>query len=229
VTEFKFCPKCGDRLHTLNGRLVCQGCGYIFYRNPTGDRSKRANNPPRPPCPRAVQRSLVYPLWLFGVGRGSAGRGSTGVLGGNRTSSGNWARLYCSLQLSQPPVPHGGDLVSWQCHWRASTGRRRLGRCRLLPAGFLAGQSGLPYRQAGIRATQAVILNFPFDLSMDNRLPQRYHSPILAPKVFSLSTPHKIKPALVFPAKAGIQKPRFWVPAYAGTTGFSQLPCRNWE
>jgi len=36
VTEFQFCPKCGDRLHTLNGRLVCQGCGYIFYRNPTG-------------------------------------------------------------------------------------------------------------------------------------------------------------------------------------------------
>ena len=35
VTEFQFCPKCGDRLHTLNGRLVCQGCGYIFYRNPT--------------------------------------------------------------------------------------------------------------------------------------------------------------------------------------------------
>ena len=35
MTEFKFCPKCGDRLHTLNGRLVCQGCGYIFYRNPT--------------------------------------------------------------------------------------------------------------------------------------------------------------------------------------------------
>ena len=34
MTEFQFCPKCGDRLHTLNGRLVCQGCGYIFYRNP---------------------------------------------------------------------------------------------------------------------------------------------------------------------------------------------------
>ena len=35
MTEFQFCPKCGGRLHTLNGRLVCQGCGYIFYRNPT--------------------------------------------------------------------------------------------------------------------------------------------------------------------------------------------------
>ena len=34
VTEFQFCPKCGDRLHTLDGRLVCQGCSYIFYRNP---------------------------------------------------------------------------------------------------------------------------------------------------------------------------------------------------
>ena len=35
MTEFQFCPKCGDRLQTLNGRLVCQGCGYVFYRNPT--------------------------------------------------------------------------------------------------------------------------------------------------------------------------------------------------
>jgi len=35
VIDFQFCPKCGDRLHTVNGRLVCQGCGYIFYRNPT--------------------------------------------------------------------------------------------------------------------------------------------------------------------------------------------------
>ena len=35
MTEFQFCPKCGDRLHTLNGRQVCRGCGYIFYRNPT--------------------------------------------------------------------------------------------------------------------------------------------------------------------------------------------------
>ena len=35
VHEFRFCPKCRDQLQTLKGRLVCQGCGYIFYRNPT--------------------------------------------------------------------------------------------------------------------------------------------------------------------------------------------------
>ena len=31
-------------------------------------------------------------------------------------------------------------------------------------------------------------------------------------------TSNKIKPATVFPAKAGIQRQQFWVPAYAGTT-----------
>ena len=35
MTEFQFCPKCSGRLKTLNGRLTCQECGYIFYRNPT--------------------------------------------------------------------------------------------------------------------------------------------------------------------------------------------------
>ena len=35
VTDFQFCAKCGDGLQTINKRLVCQGCGYIFYRNPT--------------------------------------------------------------------------------------------------------------------------------------------------------------------------------------------------
>ena len=35
MTEFQFCPKCSGRLEMLHGRLVCQGCGYIFYRNPT--------------------------------------------------------------------------------------------------------------------------------------------------------------------------------------------------
>ena len=34
MTEFQFCPKCGDRFLTLHGRLTCQGCGFIFYRNP---------------------------------------------------------------------------------------------------------------------------------------------------------------------------------------------------
>ena len=36
--EFRFCPKCGERLQSrLQGdrhRLVCQGCGFVFYRNP---------------------------------------------------------------------------------------------------------------------------------------------------------------------------------------------------
>ena len=35
MTEFQFCPKCSGRFKTLHGRLVCQECGYIFYRNPT--------------------------------------------------------------------------------------------------------------------------------------------------------------------------------------------------
>ncbi len=35
MAEYQFCPKCGDRLHTQNERLVCQGCGFILYRNPT--------------------------------------------------------------------------------------------------------------------------------------------------------------------------------------------------
>ncbi|MCI0795098.1 MAG: NUDIX hydrolase [Chloroflexi bacterium] len=35
LTEFQFCPKCSGRFKTLHGRLVCQECGYIFYRNPT--------------------------------------------------------------------------------------------------------------------------------------------------------------------------------------------------
>jgi 8-oxo-dGTP diphosphatase len=35
MTEFQFCPKCSDRFHPVHGRLVCQGCGFIFYRNPT--------------------------------------------------------------------------------------------------------------------------------------------------------------------------------------------------
>ncbi|MSQ40552.1 MAG: NUDIX hydrolase [Dehalococcoidia bacterium] len=38
MTEYQFCPKCGGRLQTvLRGdrpRLVCQECGFIFYRNP---------------------------------------------------------------------------------------------------------------------------------------------------------------------------------------------------
>ena len=51
---------------------------------------------------------MVYPLWLLGVGRGSAGRGSTGVLGGNRTSGRGWTRLYRALQFSQPSVPYVG-------------------------------------------------------------------------------------------------------------------------
>ena len=38
MSEFRFCPKCGDRLHLkLRGgrqRLACQGCTFIFYRNP---------------------------------------------------------------------------------------------------------------------------------------------------------------------------------------------------
>ena len=35
MTGFQFCPKCGDGLQKINKRLACQGCGYIFYRNPT--------------------------------------------------------------------------------------------------------------------------------------------------------------------------------------------------
>ena len=35
MTQFQFCPKCGSRFQTINGRLKCQGCDYIFYRNPT--------------------------------------------------------------------------------------------------------------------------------------------------------------------------------------------------
>ena len=38
MNDFRFCPQCGDHLQTrLRGdrqRLVCQGCGFIFYRNP---------------------------------------------------------------------------------------------------------------------------------------------------------------------------------------------------
>ncbi len=38
MTEYRFCPKCGGRLQTLlrgdRPRLVCQECGFIFYRNP---------------------------------------------------------------------------------------------------------------------------------------------------------------------------------------------------
>ena len=35
MTPFHFCPKCGGRLRTPNRRLVCQDCGFVFYRNPT--------------------------------------------------------------------------------------------------------------------------------------------------------------------------------------------------
>ena len=35
MTDFQFCPKCGDRFKIQRGRLVCRGCSYIFYRNPT--------------------------------------------------------------------------------------------------------------------------------------------------------------------------------------------------
>ena len=35
MAQFQFCPKCGDRFKTINGRLKCRGCKYIFYRNPT--------------------------------------------------------------------------------------------------------------------------------------------------------------------------------------------------
>ena len=35
MTEFQFCPKCGDRLRSRHGRLACPGCSFIFYRNPT--------------------------------------------------------------------------------------------------------------------------------------------------------------------------------------------------
>ncbi len=35
MAEFQFCPKCGGGLQVRNGRLVCEKCGFILYRNPT--------------------------------------------------------------------------------------------------------------------------------------------------------------------------------------------------
>ena len=36
--EFRFCPKCGDHLQMRprggKPRPICEGCGFIFYRNP---------------------------------------------------------------------------------------------------------------------------------------------------------------------------------------------------
>ena len=33
MSDFRFCPKCGDRL--IAGRHpVCKGCGFVFYQNP---------------------------------------------------------------------------------------------------------------------------------------------------------------------------------------------------
>jgi ADP-ribose pyrophosphatase YjhB (NUDIX family) len=38
MITFQFCPRCGDllqpKLQGGNQRLVCQACGFIFYRNP---------------------------------------------------------------------------------------------------------------------------------------------------------------------------------------------------
>ncbi len=38
MPAYRFCPKCGDRLRLRprgdKHRLVCQGCEFVFYRNP---------------------------------------------------------------------------------------------------------------------------------------------------------------------------------------------------
>ena len=41
MPAYRFCPKCGDHLqlrqlrpHGDRRRLVCRGCGFVFYRNP---------------------------------------------------------------------------------------------------------------------------------------------------------------------------------------------------
>ena len=38
MSLYRFCPKCGDRLQAQSkgekGRLTCQGCSFILYRNP---------------------------------------------------------------------------------------------------------------------------------------------------------------------------------------------------
>lgn len=33
MSDFRFCPKCGDRLNAAR-HPVCQGCAFVFYRNP---------------------------------------------------------------------------------------------------------------------------------------------------------------------------------------------------
>ena len=127
VTGFKFCPKCGDRLHTLNGRLVCQGCGYIFYRNPTvgvavivqKGRTILLGRRARGPYKGAWCIPCGYLEWGEEVRAGAQRefQEETGL----QVEVGP---VYGALQLSQPSVPHGGHLVPWQRHCREPTGRR---------------------------------------------------------------------------------------------------------
>jgi 8-oxo-dGTP diphosphatase len=38
MSDYKFCPRCGNRLQSMlrgdRSRPVCEGCGFVLYRNP---------------------------------------------------------------------------------------------------------------------------------------------------------------------------------------------------